>query len=60
MSLVNKASIANLVSAFIIVAGVVSFFLGIESNDMIMILMGAGIGYLFKGVINGSSKAPPV
>jgi len=53
MSLIDKTSVANIISAFVIVAGVVSVFMGIESNEMLLLLTGAGIGYLFK---NGLTK----
>jgi len=53
MSLINKTSIANIMAGFIIVTGVTSFFLGIPTNDIMSLLIGAGIGYLFK---NGIEK----
>jgi len=51
--LIDKTSVANIISAIIILAGVVSVFIGIESNEMLLLLTGAGIGYLFK---NGLPK----
>jgi len=51
MSLINKTSIANLMAGFIIVTGVTSFFLGIPTNDIMSLLIGTGIGYLFKNGI---------
>jgi len=53
MSLINKTSIANLMAGFIIVTGVTSFFMGLETNQIMSLLIGAGIGYLFK---NGIEK----
>jgi len=35
-------------AAFGIIAGVVSVFIGVESNEMLVLITGAGIGYLFK------------
>jgi len=53
LSLLNKTSIANLMAGFIIVSGVTSFFMGIETNEIMALLIGAGIGYLFKnGITN--------
>jgi len=53
LSLIDKTSVANVIAAIVILAGVISVFLGIESNEMLLIITGAGIGYLFKnGVIN--------
>jgi len=58
MSLINKTSIANLMAAFIIVTGVTSFFMGIPTNDIMSLLIGAGIGYLFKnGIISKANSA---
>jgi len=48
MSLIDKTSVANIISAFVIIAGVASVFMGIPSNEMLLLLTGAGIGYLFK------------
>ena len=53
MSLINKTSIANIMAGFIIVTGIASFFLEIPTNDIMSLLIGAGIGYLFK---NGIEK----
>jgi len=53
MSLISKATVANIVAGFVIVAGVVGYFLNLESSEMMLLLVGAGIGYLFKnGNIN--------
>jgi len=49
MSLIDKTSIANLIAAFIIIAGVVQVFFNLaDPSGMMLILVGAGIGYLFK------------
>jgi len=56
MSLINKATIANIMAAFGIIAGVVSVFIGIESNEMLVLIAGAGIGYLFKNGITARSN----
>jgi len=48
-----RGSTANIMAAFGIIAGVVSVFYGIESNDMLILITGAGVGYLFK---NGISR----
>jgi len=55
MSLINKTSIANLMAGFIIVTGVTAFFMGIETNQVMSLLIGAGIGYLFKNGITKNS-----
>jgi len=44
-------------AAFIIVTGITSFFMGIETNQIMSLLIGAGIGYLFKnGIIKNSAQ----
>jgi len=53
MSLIDKASIANVMASVGIVAGIASVFLGVASNEMLVLITGAGIGYLFK---NGITK----
>jgi len=53
MSLINKTSIANIMAAFIIVTGITMIFLEVPKNDIMSLLIGAGIGYLFK---NGIEK----
>jgi len=53
LSLIDKTSVANVIAAVVIIAGVVSVFLQIPSSEMLLILTGAGIGYLFK---NGIAK----
>jgi len=53
LSLINKATVANLVAGFVIIAGVIGYFMDLESSEMMLLLVGAGIGYLFKnGNIN--------
>ncbi len=53
MTLISKATVANVVAGFVIIAGVVGYFMDIDSSEMMLLLVGAGIGYLFKnGNIN--------
>lgn len=54
LSLIDKASIANVMASVGIVAGIASVFLGVASNEMLVLITGAGIGYLFK---NGITKS---
>jgi len=56
LSLVDKASIANVMASIGILAGIVSVFLDVASNEMLVLITGAGIGYLFK---NGISIKKP-
>jgi len=56
LSLIDKTSVANVIAAVIILAGVISVFLGIESNEMLLLITGAGIGYLFKNGIVSRAK----
>jgi len=58
MSLIDKTSVANVISAIIILAGIVSVFLQIPSNEMLLLLTGAGIGYLFKNGISSVNRTP--
>jgi len=61
MSLLDKTNIANVIAAIIILAGIVSVFLEIPSNEMLLLLTGAGIGYLFKnGVTARSNTTKPI
>jgi len=54
--LIDKTSVANVMSAVAIVAGIVSVFMGIENNEMLILITGAGIGYLFKnGIPKGTT-----
>jgi len=53
LTLISKATVANVVAGFVIIAGVVGYFMDIDSSEMMLLLVGAGIGYLFKnGNIN--------
>ena len=53
MSLISKATVANIVAGFVIIAGVVGYFTELPASEMMLLLVGAGIGYLFKnGNIN--------
>jgi len=59
--LLDKTNIANVIAAIIILAGIVSVFLEIPSNEMLLLLTGAGIGYLFKNGItlrSNTTKTP--
>jgi len=60
LKLLDKANIANIMAAVGIIAGIVSVFLGIESNEMLVLITGAGIGYLFKNGVTARSSAAPV
>ncbi len=51
MSLIDKASIANIMASVGILAGIASVFLGVAENSMLVLITGAGIGYLFKNGI---------
>jgi len=51
--LIDKTSIANIMASVGIIAGIASVFLGIAENSMLVLITGAGIGYLFK---NGLPK----
>ena len=55
MTLIDKATIANVMAAVGIIAGIASVFLAIPSNEMLVLITGAGIGYLFK---NGIANRP--
>jgi len=55
MSLIDKASIANIIASIAILSGIVSVFLAVPSNEMLVLITGAGIGYLFK---NGITAKP--
>ena len=45
--LLHKTHIANLTAAGVIIAGVASVFMAIETSEMLILVVGAGIGYLF-------------
>jgi len=51
LNLIDKATIANVMASVGIVAGIASVFLGVASNEMLVLITGAGIGYLFKNGI---------
>jgi len=59
LSLIDKTSVANVISAVIIIAGIVSVFLQIPSNEMLLLLTGAGIGYLFKNGLPNKLRLDP-
>jgi len=53
LSIINKATVANVSAGFVIIAGVVGYFMDLPASEMMLLLVGAGIGYLFKnGNIN--------
>ncbi len=56
MSFLKKSIIANVIAGFVIIAGVIAVFTDIENSELLLLLVGAGIGYLFKGVENGVIK----
>jgi len=61
MSLLDKTNIANVIASIAIISGIVSVFLNVASNEMLVLITGAGIGYLFKNGItshNASSSGP--
>jgi len=60
LTLIDKATIANIMAAFGIIAGVVSVFLSIESNEMLVLITGAGLGYLFKNGLPHKDPSTPV
>jgi len=52
--LIDKASIANIIASIAILSGIVSVFLAVPSNEMLVLITGAGIGYLFKNGITAT------
>jgi len=58
MSLIDKATIANIMAALGIIAGIASVFLNVASNEMLVLITGAGIGYLFKNGITSHKIEP--
>ena len=58
MSLLDKTNIANVIAALAIVSGIVSVFLNVASNEMLVLITGAGIGYLFKNGIAKEIRGP--
>jgi len=59
MSLLDKTNIANVMAALGIIAGIVSVFMNVASNEMLVLITGAGIGYLFKNGITPKSAPVP-
>jgi len=57
LSLINKTSIANLMAGFIIVTGITMIFLEVPKNDIMSLLIGAGIGYLFKNGLQAKANS---
>jgi len=56
MSLLDKTNIANVIASIAIISGIVSVFLNVASNEMLVLITGAGIGYLFKnGIVKSNS-----
>jgi len=60
MTLIDKATIANVMASIGIIAGIASVFLNVASNEMLVLITGAGIGYLFKNGINSNKNASNV
>lgn len=60
MSLIDKATIANIMAATGIIAGIASVFIGVASNEMLVLITGAGIGYLFKNGVTQHSNAKEI
>lgn len=56
MNLIDKASIANIIASIAILSGIVSVFLAVPSNEMLVLITGAGIGYLFKNGVTPTTK----
>jgi len=56
MSVIDKATIANIMASVGIIAGIASVFLNIPSNEMLVLITGAGIGYLFKNGVSRSNN----
>jgi len=56
MSLIDKASIANIIASVAILSGITSVFLSVPSNEMLVLITGAGIGYLFKNGVTLTKK----
>jgi len=59
LSLIDKATVANIIAAIGVLAGILSVFMGIESNEMLLLITGAGIGYLFKNGIPKRREIDP-
>jgi len=54
MSLLDKTNIANVIASIAIISGIASVFLNVASNEMLVLITGAGIGYLFKNGVNAA------
>jgi len=54
--LIDKASIANIIASIAILSGITSVFLNVASNEMLVLITGAGIGYLFKNGVTIAKK----
>jgi len=59
MSLIDKTTIANVIASIAILSGIASVFLNVASNEMLVLITGAGIGYLFKNGIQSRLNTPP-
>jgi len=57
MNLIDKATIANVMASIGILAGIASVFLNVASNEMLVLITGAGIGYLFKNGVTQHSNS---
>lgn len=61
--LIDKASTANIMAAISIAAGIAAVFSGIPNSEILLLLTGAGIGYLFKNgninVLKTNAKGDP-
>jgi len=59
MSLLDKTNIANVIASIAIISGIASVFLNVASNEMLVLITGAGIGYLFKNGMNSVKTKTP-
>jgi len=59
MSLLDKTNIANVIASIAIISGIASVFLNVASNEMLVLITGAGIGYLFKNGLTPKTKINP-
>jgi len=59
LSLIDKTTVANVIAALAVISGIVSVFLEIPSSEMLLIITGAGIGYLFKNNIPTRKQTKP-
>jgi len=58
--LLDKTTIANVIASVGIIAGIVSVFIGVQSNEMLVLITGAGIGYLFKNGVTAHNNTGPI